>query len=167
MPLGGQALPQATIDVIRQWITDGAPAAAEVATRMTAARLRLLAPEPEADILPADAPPVRELLVAADQALDANLLGAGTVMLLASGGDGSYGDDNDVAVAHRIVLTQLDPTVFRLIPAQPLAADRYRLKVSGSSPLAVSDLEALPIDGDADGRPGDDFVAEFSAGEER
>ena len=165
MPLGGDALPPDTIAAIRQWITDGAVASA--AATASAARLQLLAPSPEADIRPEDAPPVAELLVAADQALDVNLLGAGTVTLQASGGDGSFGEGNELAIAHRIVMTQHDPSVFRLIPLHPLAADRYRLKVSGSAPLAVSDLDAVVIDGDADGTTGDDFVAEFSAGPAR
>ena len=167
MPLGGQPLSQETIDAIRQWITDGAIATTAATASMAAARLQLLAPSPEADIRPEDAPPVAELLVAADQALDVNLLGAGTVTLQASGGDGSFGDGNEVTIAHRIVMTQHDPSVFRLIPLNPLAADRYRLKVSGSVPLAVSDLDAVVIDGDADGTTGDDFVAEFSAGPAR
>ena len=162
MPLGGDPLSADTIAAIRQWITDGAVASA-VATA-SAARLQLLAPSPEADIRPEDAPPVSELLVAADQALDGNLLGAGTVILQASGGDGSFREGNEVAIAHRIVMTQHDPSVFRLIPSKPLAVDRYRLKVSGTTPLAVSDLDAVVIDGDADGTTGDDFVAEFSAG---
>ena len=165
MPLGGQPLSQDTIAAIRQWITDGAVASAAVTA--SAARLQLLAPSPEADIRPEDAPPVAELLVAADQALDVSLLGAGTVALQASGGDGNFGDGNEVTVAHRIVMTQHDPSVFRLIPLKPLAADRYRLKISGSAPLAVSDLDAVVIDGDADGTTGDDFVAEFSAGSAR
>ena len=167
MPLGGQPLSADTIAAIRQWITDGAVASAAATASMTAARLQLLAPSPEAEIRPEDAPPVAELLVAADQALDVNLLGAGTVILLASGGDGSFGEGNEVAIEHRIVMTQHDPSVFRLIPAQPLAVDRYRLMVSGSAPLAVADLDAVVIDGDADGTTGDDFVAEFSAGPAR
>ena len=167
MPLGGQALSQDTIDAIRQWITDGAAASAAATASMTAAKLQLLAPAPEADILPEDAPPVTELLVAADQALDANLLGAGTVALQASGGDGSFGEGNEVAIAYRIVMTQHDPSVFRLIPLRQLASDRYRLWVSGSAPLAVADLDAVAIDGDADGKAGTDFVAEFSAGPQR
>lgn len=61
-------------------------------------------------------------------------------------------------------MTQHDPSVFRLIPLRPLASDRYRLKVSGSAPLAVADLDSVAIDGNADGKAGDDFVAEFSAG---
>jgi hypothetical protein len=164
MPLNGSRLPQDTIDAIRQWITDGATASAAARSSMAAAQLQLLAPWPEADIRPEDAPPVAELLVAADQPLDVNLLGAGTVTLQASGGDGSFGEGNEVAIAHRIVMTQHDPSVFRLIPLRPLASDRYRLKVSGSAPLAVADLDAVVIDGDADGRTGEDFVAEFSAG---
>ena len=167
MPLGGPALSDEQIAAIRQWITDGALETTAAKSSVAAAQLRLLAPVPEAEIRPADAPPVKELLVAADQALDVTLLGANTVTLQASGGDGSFGDGNEVAIAHRIVMTQLDPSVFRLVPMQSLAADRYRLRVSGSDPLAVADLEAGAIDGDADGRAGDDFVAEFSAGPRR
>ena len=166
MPLGGPELSDEAIAAIRQWIADGAQETT-VRSSMVAARLRLLAPVPEAEILPEDAPPVTELLVAADQALDANLLGAGTVSLLASGGDGSFAEGNEKAIPHRIVMTQQDPSVFRLIPIRPLAMDRYRLKVSGSAPLAVADLDAEAIDGDADGRAGDDFVADFSAGPAR
>ncbi len=167
MPLGGPNLSADQIAAIRQWITNGALATAAASSQTAAAQLRLLAPEPEADIRPADAPPVTELLVAADQALDATLLGADTVTLQASGGDGRFGDGNEVAIAHRIVMTQHDPSVFRLVPLQPLAADRYRLRVSGSDPLAVADLDARVIDGDADGRAGEDFVADFSAGPQR
>ncbi len=167
MPLGGAPLSQDTIAAIRQWITDGAAASAAARSSMAAAQLRLLAPSPEAEIRPEDAPPVAELLVAADQALDVNLLVAGTVTLLASGGDGSFDESNELAIAHRIVMTQHDPSVFRLIPLQPLAADRYRLKVSGSAPLAVANPDSIAIDGNADGRAGDDFVADFSAGPAR
>lgn len=167
MPLGGPALSDEQIAAIRQWITDGALETTAAKSRVAAATLRLLAPVPEADIRPADAPPVAELLVAADQALDATLLGADTVTLQASGGDGGFGEGNETAIAHRIVMTQHDPSVFRLVPLRPLAADRYRLRVSGSDPLAVADLEAEAIDGDSDGRAGEDFVADFSAGPQR
>jgi hypothetical protein len=167
MPLGGPFLSDDEMAAIRQWIADGAPESSAAKSRVAAAQLRLLAPAPEADIRPADAPPVAELLVAADQALDVTLLSANTVTLQASGGDGRFNDGNEVAIAHRIVMTQHDPSVFRLVPVQPLAADRYRLKVSGSEPLAVADLGARAIDGDADGRAGQDFVADFSAGPQR
>jgi hypothetical protein len=167
MPLGGPELSAEQIAAIRQWITDGATETTAARSRVAAARLRLLNPVPDADIRPADAPPVAELLVAADQALDVTLLSANTVTLLASGGDGRFGDGNEVAIAHHIVVTLHDPSVFRLIPLQPLAADRYRLRVSGSEPLAVADLAARSIDGDGDGRAGEDFVADFSAGTRR
>ena len=167
MPLGGPNLPQETIAAIRQWITDGATEAASARNAGVTATLRLLAPEPEADRLPADVPPVAELLVAANRALDAALLGAGTVSLVASGGDGGFDDGNEVQVAFRIVLTQQSPTVLRIVPSMPLAADRFRLRISGSSPLALAGLDARPIDGDADGVPGGDFIADFAAGPAR
>lgn len=167
MPLGGPALDGETIAAIRQWITDGAVESAAARINFAAAQLRLLAPFPEASIRPADAPPVSELLVAADKAIDVTLLGAGTVTLHGSGGDGRFGDGNEVAIPYRIVMTQHEPTVFRLVPLRPLAEDRYRLRVSGSTPLAVAGLDARAIDGDGDGRAGQDFVAEFSAGPQR
>jgi hypothetical protein len=170
MPLGGSPLPDETIEAIRQWITDGAAAAAAVNAANSTATLRLLAPAPEAEagkIAPADAPPVAELLVAADRALDATLLAAGTVSLVASGGDGGFSDGNERPVAFRIVLTQQSPTVMRIVPAAPLGADRFRLRISGSPPLALADLDARSIDGDADGTSGGDFVAEFAAGPAR
>jgi hypothetical protein len=167
MPLGGAALSQEAIDAIRQWITDGAAATNAVLAASTTATLRLLSPDPEADIAPADSPPVAELLVASNRALDAALLAAGVVTLEASGGDGRFDNGNERQIAIRLVLTQQSPTVMRIVPAASLGADRLRLRVSGSPPLALADLEARSIDGDADGTPGGDFVAEFSAGPQR
>ncbi len=164
MPLGGTPLSQDTIAAIRQWITDGAAATAAAMHAQGAATLRLLSPAPEVDHPPADSPPVTELLVDSDRALDAALLSAGTLTLVGSGGDGRFDDGNERPVAIRIVLTQLAPTVMRIVPAAPLPADRYRLRVSGSLPLSLAGLDGRTIDGDADGSPGGDFVAEFSAG---
>jgi hypothetical protein len=55
----------------------------------------------------------------------------------------------------------------RIVPAAPLVADRYRLRISASPPPALADLDARSIDGDADGTPGGDFFAEFAAGPQR
>jgi len=164
MPLDGPSLPQSTIDVIRQWITDGAlpPAAATVAAPV--ATLALLAPWPQTQLSPDEAPPVVELLVAADRALDTTLLEAGTVTLEASGGDGGFDQGNERRIALQVTVTQFAPTAFRLVPAVPLAADGYRLTISGSAPLALADLGAIAIDGDRDGRPGGNYVVEFVSG---
>jgi hypothetical protein len=167
MPLGGPNLPPETIAAIRQWITDGATESASARNAGATATLRLLAPEPEADRQPEDVPPVAELLVAANRALDAALLNAGTVSLVASGGDGRFDDGNEVQVRFRIVMTQQAPTVLRIVPSTPLGADRFRLRISGSGPVALAGLDARPIDGDADGVPGGDFIADFVAGPER
>ena len=58
MPLGGPELSAEQIAAIRQWITDGAIETTATRSRVAAAQLRLLNPVPEADIRPADAPPV-------------------------------------------------------------------------------------------------------------
>ncbi len=167
MPLGGSPLPQATISVIRQWITNGASATVASTSSVRVATLELLAPWPATDFGPEESPPVAELLVAADRALDSTLLNAGTVTLEASGGDGSFGEDNEQLIAFRIVVTQQAPSVFRLIPAAPLGPDRYRLTISGTAPLALADLDAVPIDGNRDGLPGGDFLVEFVGGIQR
>jgi hypothetical protein len=57
--------------------------------------------------------------------------------------------------------------VLRIVPSAPLAADRFRLRISGSLPLALAGLDARPIDGNADGVPGGDFIADFAAGPQR
>jgi hypothetical protein len=57
--------------------------------------------------------------------------------------------------------------VIRIVPAAPLVADRYRLRISGSPPPALADLDARSIDGDADGMPGGGLVSEFAAGPQR
>ena len=164
MPLGGAALPQATIDAIRQWITDGATETTVASASSKAATIEMLAPWPEAGIRPEDAPPVAELLVAADKALDFTLLTGGTMTLEASGGDGSFREGNERPIAFRIVATQHVPSVIRLIPVAGFGPDNYRLRVSGTAPLALADLNAIAIDGDGDGVPGGDYVAEFAAG---
>lgn len=164
MPLGGSRLPQPTIDAMRQWITDGATETAVALASARAATIEMLAPMPESQIKPEDAPPVAELLVAADKALDFTLLTAGTMTLEASGGDGSFREGNERPIAFRIVVTQHTPSVVRLIPAAGFGPDNYRLRVSGTAPLALADLNSIAIDGDGDGVPGGDYVVEFAAG---
>jgi hypothetical protein len=53
------------------------------------------------------------------------------------------------------------------VPAAPLVVDHYRLRISGSPPPALADLDARSIDGDADGMPGGDFIAEIAVGPQR
>src|SRR5437870_2029718 len=78
MPFGGPPLPQSTIDVIRQWISDGAansPAAAAVSSAAFA--VTAISPAQEATV----AAPLTRMVVAFNHELDASLVNDTTVHL--------------------------------------------------------------------------------------
>jgi hypothetical protein len=94
-------------------------------------------------------------------------------VLVASGGDrhlattscaaGVDPSDTLVAVNH-IVYDTPSSTAFAVLSsnAEPLAAERYRLLVCGST--SIVDLVGQPLDGDGDGSGGDDYVLDFVIG---
>jgi hypothetical protein len=159
MPLGGPPLPQATIDVIRQWIVEGAQASASALVADGPATLVAVSP-PSA--VPAGEP--ARIIVAADAELDTSLIHAGNVTLIRSGGDDTFHDGNESAVdGLAITVTSLAPTVMAVaLPANALVADRFELRLAGSGSAPIAGRNAVVIDGDADGHPGGDFVFEFT-----
>jgi hypothetical protein len=158
MPLGGAPLPQETIAVIRQWILEGAQAPAEslMPTSLHAA-------------WPVEGAALREspsIVVAASSTLDTTVLTAGTLTLRRSGGDGVFVDGNEIEMSAEVELRSLSPTVFSIAAAGlEWPSDRYELRISGRAPLAVTDLSAMPVDGDSDGIAGGDFVLTFEVEE--
>jgi len=162
MPLGGPPLPQATIDVIRQWIVDGA----QPGTTMQAAEspATLVAVSLPQSLTPAGV--ANRIIVAADAELDTSLIHAGNVTLTRSGGDGSFADGNEVPIDRiAIRITTLAPTVMAIaLPGDGLVADRFQLRFAGSGPAPIAGRNAIVIDGDSDGSPGGDFVVEFDVG---
>ena len=160
MPLGGPPLPQTTIDVIRQWITDGALPTAVASSAASATSLEAIAPLENQQL----AEPPREILVAADGELDVSLLNSGVVTLMRSGGDGSFNDGNEVAIEPlEITVRSAMPTVLAiLVPAAQWTADRYELRFAGHGPLFVANRAGLAIDGAGTGKPGTDFILNFS-----
>lgn len=162
MPLNSPPLPQATIDVIRQWISEGAPRSADTTTAQKPATISAIEPLSEQIM---ESPP-REILVAADAALDTSAIHAGSVTLMRSGGDGSFAEGNEVTVAPlSFEVRSVDPTVIaiQLAPNQ-WTPDSYRLSVAGAGSTAIADRSGSAIDGDRDGRPGGDFVTHFEIG---
>jgi hypothetical protein len=159
MPLDQPALPQATIDVIRQWIAEGAQPPAEAAMTTDAVKLAAVDPLPGAVL----ATPPTWLVIAADGPLNTSRMDAGTVRLERSGGDGRFGDELDTAPGSFVVeVRSVSPTVVALRPRfADWPDDTYRVVISGAGPDAVDDLAARPIDGDGDGVPGGDFTLEF------
>ncbi len=165
MPLGGTPLPQADIDVIRQWIVDGAqntpPPTTDEPIRVTS-----LTPLPDETLaeLPA------AITAVFDRDPDASTVNATTFLVERSGGDGTFGDGNEVAIAAAsIAVPAANPStaVFDLAGV-PSEADTYRVRLLGGGAGGILDLSGHALDGEftgafpsGDGTEGGDFEATF------
>jgi hypothetical protein len=137
-------LPQASIDLVRQWISQGAlaPAAADG----TAEALHVVSTIPAAD---EEIQGASSLMVIFSSAVDASLVGTGVFELRASGGDGSFAEGNEVAIAFSSVEVPLsNPTVVTLRLAQPLPSDSYQFLVRSTGTPRLADVNAHALDGD-------------------
>jgi hypothetical protein len=164
MPLNLPPLPDATIQVIRQWISDGAQAsvAHDALSRATSDKAVTLAPVwPEQDAV-LDSPPA-ELVLAASGELNTTRLDDSSVQLERNEGSG-FAEGSTVRVASTgVVVRSLDPTVIVVtVPGTAWRPGDYRLIVSGTGPAAIDGRNGIPIDGDADELPGGDFELRFS-----
>jgi len=163
MPPGG-ALPQASIDMIRQWITDGAiddgvPASGPI-------QVTSLSPAPNAVL----AAPPAQIIAGFDRDLDTSTVNLNTFVLTASGGDGTF-DGNEAPVASPLISVPAinqRSAVFDLTGVA-MADDVYRVTLSGTAPSMIMDLDANALDGEFAGVfpsgnfvAGGDFVAEFA-----
>jgi mono/diheme cytochrome c family protein len=165
MPLGGTPLPAADIAVVRQWITDGAqppPGTPPVAP----IRVSSLSP------LPGSTVPMVPMSIMAvfDRELSASTVDLNTFVVERSGGDGSFGDGNEVGVTPVSVTVPLaNPmtAVFDMSTTMP-ANDTYRVTLVGAGPTTIQDLSGNSLDGEfagtfpsGDGTAGGDFTADF------
>jgi hypothetical protein len=164
MPLGGTPLPQADINMVRQWIVDGAlrmlpPPVAPV-------RVTSLAPLPDTT----STEPPASIMAVFDRELDANTVLATTFTVERSGGDGTFGDGNEVAIVPVSVTVPAANTmtaVFDMSTA-PRVEDTYRVTLVGTGQATILDLAANSLDGEfagtfpsGNGTQGGNFVAEF------
>jgi hypothetical protein len=162
MPLGGPALPQTSIDLVRQWIAAGAQPATAKET-LTASPLHVLSTIPEAS--ESDPQPVGEVLVIMNKEVEPSLVSTETVALQASGGDGRFDDGNEQLVRLQSVkVSDRNMSVIVVKPAAPLANGTYRLVLKGTGPTAVAGTDASVLDGNGDGQPGGDFTTTFQIG---
>jgi hypothetical protein len=161
MPLGGPYLPQETIDVIRQWIADGAPPDSGDPDAPPTVVSTTPAGGAVVGALPA------EITISFSKDMDASLVNEASVLLTASGGDGAFGDDADVAITPAAVA--LDPGNARRavvdLEGVDAAFDVYELRLAAGEPFAIADVSGIVLDGDGDGEPGGDFVATFTVAE--
>ena len=162
MPLGAPALEQASIDVIRQWISDGA-----IDDRVASSnpiKVTSLSPIPGTVLTAAPS----SIVAMFDRELDVSTVNMMTFLLEASGGDATFGDGNEATInASSITTTPTSATLD--LTGVTLADDTYRVRLLGSGASIIMDLDANALDGEFSGTfpSGDDaaggnFEASFS-----
>jgi hypothetical protein len=169
MPLGREPLPQSDIDVIRQWIIDGAQRRMS-SSSSNPVRVTALSPLPSSvvDVLPSS------IIAMFDHELDASTVNATTFFVERSGGDGTFADGNEVGlVPSSVTVPLVNPLSARLeLTGAPSIADTYRVRIVGTGPPSVQGVNGRALDGEllpsgfpsGDGTQGGDFVATFVVG---
>ncbi len=156
----GTPLAQSEIDIVRQWITDGA--LDDSAATQKPIQVTVVTPGPNRVL---DTSP-SSIVVGFSREVDASTVNASTFMLVASGGDMVFGNGNDVHIAAALppaVGGNPRSAVFDLTGIV-LQDDLYRVRLSGTGPSVIMDLDANSLQGQtSNGRFGD-FVAEFVVG---
>ena len=102
--------------------------------------------------------------------MDASTINALTFTLQRAGGDGQFGDGNEVdIIATSVALSAVNQRLAIMdLSDVPAVADRYRATIFGSGPNVILGINALALDGEylgafpsGDGNEGGDFVVEF------
>ena len=158
MPLNGPPfLDQATIDVIRLWISNGAPPPAS-GTQPP----RVVSIEPVGGAIVDQLP--KKITIVFSQEMDAGLLSNTTVMISRSGGDASFDDGNEEIILPTELA--LDPTNLRRaiidLTGVVSVVDDYEIHLVGTGATALASVEGEILDGDSDGQAGGDFSSLFS-----
>lgn len=165
MPRNGPPfLEQSEIDVIRQWISDGAMddgsgGIASMHAGNSGPTVRHSWPMDQSAIQE----PPRNLIVAFDREMDTTLLHDRSITL-------QQLDNIDPATLQplqvtgaRLHVTRQSPTTIRIaVPDAAWSPGRYELRISGDGPYAVAGHGGQSLDGDADGNAGGDFVLRFT-----
>ncbi|HEY4341075.1 MAG TPA: Ig-like domain-containing protein [Steroidobacteraceae bacterium] len=145
MPFGGPYLPQSTIDLIKQWITNGAPQATAAAATPSIAHEQA---QPVAlavtATMPADGSfvtaPLATIAIGFGHEPDASFLnGAVRVQNITA---------QPIQVPVLIAQAEGNPATVLLTPLAPLAAGTYRVTVHGGDATAMTAVggESLPAD---------------------
>ena len=157
MPAGLPPLPQSDINIIRQWISDGAMpvSAASGPIRVTA-----LTPEPSST----DTELPASIAVAFDRELNAPSINAASFKLVRGGPDGLLGTADDVEITPAsVTVPSANPrSAVMDLTGVPVVMDRYGIKLLGTGGAAVLDLGGNALDGEGDGVAGGDFTSTFS-----
>jgi hypothetical protein len=137
MPFGGPYLPQASIDVIRQWITNGAQKAASLNAALDIRALAVTGTSPMDGATVRQ--PVKQILVAFNHDIDVTLVNETTVMLERLPQDGA---------AIPVIPARLVPAnsaVIILRSPDGFSAGTYRMTLRGTGAAALADLNAATL----------------------
>jgi methionine-rich copper-binding protein CopC len=143
MPLGETPLPQATIDAMRQWITNGAPNAPAAAAAQVFA-VQATAPQDKTSVT---APPAR-IVVTFTQEVDASLVNETTIALTRIAGTGSAAMDapsGEQRMVADIALAPSNLAVLLITPATPLAPGVYRVTLRGTGGGALANMNSATL----------------------
>jgi hypothetical protein len=162
MPLGAPPLEQASIDVIRQWISAGA-----IDDRVPSSdpvKVTSISPDPGTALTAIPA----SVVATFDRELEITTVNSTTFLLDGSGGDGSFDDGNETSISASSITTTPISATFDLTGVS-LPNDTYQVTLLGSGAAVIMDLDGNALDGDfsgtfpsGDGAAGGDFAASFS-----
>jgi hypothetical protein len=137
MPLGGPYLDQATIDVIRQWITDGAQRSPAGVAALEPFALATAAPADGAVLETAPA----TLVVAFTRELDRTRIDTSNVRLDRLAVDATA-SDHAVTVPVQVTVPDANPAAVQVRPLVPLAPGHYALRMDATQ---VADLDGARL----------------------
>jgi hypothetical protein len=148
MPLGGPFLPQATIDVIRQWITAGAQKSATTssleASIKAVQQFAVASSSPDNDSIVSQE--VRRLVVSFNGEIDSTLLNGTTVIVerTDTSAGGTHSGEAGATIAVSTAVPAGDTSAILITPQTPLGNGTYRVTLHGS--LANMSAQALGHD---------------------
>ena len=146
MPLGGPYLPQPTIDVIRQWITNGAPNSVTMQVNSSLVLREAFAIAGTAPIDGAHvSAPLSEIVVAFNHEVDASLVTDANITLERIEMPGTA--EMQRLPVHA-ALAKGNPTVIVLLPGAPLGPGFYRVSIRATGGGALADVNANALDAD-------------------
>jgi hypothetical protein len=161
-PSGG--IPQVDIDMVRQWITNGA--IDDTVVVLDPITVTSLTPAPSAALIT----PPTQIVAGFSRDLDGSTVNDMTFVLTASGGDGNFNSGNETQVAAVSITVGINQSSATFdLGATVLGDDTYRITLFGTGPNLIMDLDANALDGDliaglpsGNGVAGGDFVSVFT-----
>jgi hypothetical protein len=163
MPAGLPALSQSDIDIVRQWITDGALPGSSASGPI---RVTSLSPAPGSMVVALPA----SITAGFNRELNAPSVTTATFTLRRAGPDRALGTADDVAIAPASVTVPSANPRSAVMDLTGVAAafDTYRITLAGTTPAAILDLSGNALDGEpiqlpsGNGVAGGDYTATFT-----